>query len=65
MGSLFGGGSTKVEKTPTRSDSEVQSAALAARKRLLAARGRASTIRTGGLGVTGSAPVAVKRLLGG
>lgn len=42
----------------------IQAAAAAERERLRRARGRAATILTGGLGVTATAPSAVKRLLG-
>lgn len=43
---------------------EIMAAAAAERERLRRARGRASTILTGGLGVTSMAPSAIKRLLG-
>jgi hypothetical protein len=43
---------------------DIQAAAAAERERLRRARGRASTILTGGLGVTAPVPTAVKRLLG-
>jgi hypothetical protein len=49
--------------TPDNS-AAVQAAAAAERERLRRARGRVATILTGGLGVTASAPSAVKRLLG-
>lgn len=42
----------------------IQAAAAAERERLRRARGRASTILTGGLGDTSFAPSAIKRLLG-
>jgi hypothetical protein len=42
----------------------IQAAAAAERDRLRRARGRAATILTGGLGVTATAPSAIKRLLG-
>lgn len=52
---------------PTQSDAEVQAAALAERRRAANAKGRASTILTGGEGDTTGAPVAkpaLKNLLG-
>ena len=48
---------------PQRSDQEVQDAALAERRRRAAAVGRASTIKTGGQGVTDGVS-ATKQLLG-
>lgn len=49
---------------PKREDPAVQQAASDALKRRRLARGRASTILTGGRGVTGAAPSARKKLLG-
>ena len=50
---------------PKRSDTEIQAAAEAERRRARAARGRASTLLTGGQGDPNSAPVSAKTLLGG
>lgn len=49
---------------PTRDDAAVRQAALEERRRRSLAAGRASTIRTGGQGVSGPAPVKTKELLG-
>ena len=49
---------------PKPSDTEVKSAALAERQRAYRARGRASTILTGGLGDLSPAPIVAKFLLG-
>jgi hypothetical protein len=49
---------------PSRSDAEVQGAALDARRRMAARSGRASTILTGGQGVTDEAKTKAKTLLG-
>lgn len=52
-----------VQPAPTKSDAEVQSAALRERERARLAKGRASTILTSGEGDTTPAPTA-KKLLG-
>lgn len=49
---------------PTESDAEVQAAALRERERARRARGRASTILTGGAGDTSEATINDKKLLG-
>jgi hypothetical protein len=49
---------------PEKDDAEVQAAAAAERERQRKARGRASTILTGGDGVTGETRTARKLLLG-
>lgn len=49
---------------PTRSDADVQAAALDARQRRSRAQGRASTVLTSGEGVTSEATPASKTLLG-
>ena len=49
---------------PTRSDPDVQGAAIDARRRLAARSGRASTILTSGQGVTDETPSTTKTLLG-
>ncbi len=49
---------------PEKDDSEVQAAAAAERERQRKARGRASTILTGGEGLTTNASTARKQLLG-
>ncbi len=49
---------------PTRDDADIQAKAEAERRRIRLARGRASTIATGGLGDTSPAPTAAKILLG-
>ena len=60
----FGGGApAAIPAPPTRSDAEVQEAALQERRRRANARGRASSILTSGQGVE-SAPTAKVRLLG-
>ena len=68
MGGLFGGAApaapTPAPLPPTRSDADVQSAALEARQRRARATGRAETISTSPQGVTEDAPVASKKLLG-
>lgn len=53
-----------VQAAPTVSDTEVQDAAAKERDRARRARGRASTILTGGEGDTSQAPVGPKQLLG-
>jgi hypothetical protein len=53
-----------VVKPPEKSDAEVQAAELEARKRAAAAKGNASTILTGGLGVSGAANTAKPAVLG-
>ena len=50
--------------TPTKVDPEVTEAGEREKKRGRLARGRKSTILTGGQGVTGEAPVEKKTLLG-
>lgn len=66
MGSLFGGSKSPAPAPPpSRDDTQVKAAAEAERKRLLAKKGRKSTIKTGGQGVTDEAPAAKKKLLGG
>jgi len=68
MSGLFGGGSTpsvaEAPPPPTRSDADVQRAALEARQRRASATGRAETIRTSPQGVTEDVPAATKTLLG-
>ena len=49
---------------PTRSDPEVQNAAIDARRRMAARTGRASTILTSGQGVKDDTPSTTKTLLG-
>lgn len=67
---IFGGGSAKqiLPPAPAPAPTPEDPAALEARRRTLSEqrqrRGRASTLLTGGQGVTGSAPVARKTLLG-
>jgi hypothetical protein len=51
--------------TPQFGDSAVQTAAEEERRRLLNARGRASTILTGGQGLTSTASTASRALFGG
>jgi hypothetical protein len=51
--------------TPELGDPAVQAAAEEERRRLLNARGRASTILTGGQGLTSAAPTASRALFGG
>lgn len=60
---LMGGGSSKPPPAPQRDDAAVQNAALEARRRAYAARGRASTNVTGS-GDLSPAPGAQKVLLG-
>ncbi len=66
MAFLFGGDDkgSQDTATPSKSDAEVQDAALKERQRRLLAGGRSSTNVTGGQGVTGAAPTAAKVLLG-
>ena len=49
---------------PTRSDADVQAAALAARQRRAGAIGRSETIKTSGSGVTDEVASVSKTLLG-
>lgn len=67
MGGLFGGSSAPAPiappAPPTRSEADIQAAALEARKRRAAATGRSETIKTSGQGVTDEATVASKKLL--
>lgn len=51
-------------KTPSRSDADIQAAALAERKRRAAATGRSSTILSGPLGAPDSQNIQRKTLLG-
>lgn len=64
----IGGDSTpKVQPNPappSRSDAEIQEAALLERRRRAAAFGRQDTIKTGGQGVTDGVKTNVKVLLG-
>lgn len=53
-----------VAPAPTVSDQDVQDAAVKERLRLAAAKGRSSTIRTSGQGVTEEVSPNVKKLLG-
>jgi hypothetical protein len=68
MGGLFGGGSKMQAPTPppppTRSDADIQAAALKARLRRAAALGRSETIKTSGQGVTDEVNTPTKQLLG-
>ena len=64
MSGLFGGSSKPPPPPPQIDHAAVQAAGAAERSRLRAASGRASTMLTGGLGVTDTANVAVKKLLG-
>ena len=71
MAGLFGGDSDNdpvvvpvPPPPPTRSDAEVQAAALRIRQQRAAAQGRASTILTGGQGVTDEVVTEPKKLLG-
>ena len=50
---------------PTESDADVQRKKAEEIRRLRMARGRSSTILTGGMGVLGGAPTERKTLLGG
>lgn len=53
-----------IPPAPTVSDKDVQDSAVKERLRLAAAKGRASTIRTSGQGVTEEVSPNVKKLLG-
>ena len=67
MSGLFGGGGQEYKApppTPTIAHEQVQAAGAAERMRQRSARGRASTMLTNGAGVTESAPIGVKKLLG-
>ena len=57
--------STAAGRTPELSDAEVQQAGEEERRRLLNARGRASTILTGGQGLALAASTASRTLFGG
>jgi hypothetical protein len=52
------------ELPPGKSDAEIQLAALEERRKNLRKRGRASTVLTGGAGLTNTAPTASVALLG-
>ena len=63
----FGGGTPTVQPAPappTRSDAEIQAAALAERQRRASAVGRAATIKTSGRGVVDEVTPTIKTLLG-
>ena len=68
MGSLFSGQSmpapVPAPLPPSRSDADVQTAALEARQRRASATGRSETILTSGQGVTDETSTATKKLLG-
>lgn len=67
MGGLFGGDTPTPEpipEPPSRSDAEIQSAALDARMRRASATGRAETILTSGQGVDEDKSTKVTKLLG-
>lgn len=67
MGGLFGGSQPAPlppPVPPSRSDADIQSAALEARQRRAAATGRSETILTSGQGVTEDANTTTKKLLG-
>jgi hypothetical protein len=67
MGALFGSKPqtpAPIPEPPSRSDKEIQNAALAARQRRAAATGRSETILTGGAGVTEKADTTIITLLG-
>lgn len=70
MGGLFGGSAPAptpiaTPVPPTRSDADIQTAALAARQRRASATGRSETIQTSGSGYEeNSTNTATKRLLG-
>lgn len=50
---------------PTTTDQEAEDARNRERRRALAANSRASTVLTGGIGLTADAPVKTQGLLGG
>ena len=54
----------RLPEMPTREDPQVEEAATRQRERRRLERGRASTIVTGGLGVTTPAVTALKQLTG-
>ena len=68
MGGLFGSSKPAPlpppPPPPKREDPSVKAAAEKERKRMLAKKGRKSTMLTGGLGVTEDAPVEKTSLLG-
>jgi len=69
MGGLFGGGGSTPAPIPpppppTRSEKDVQLAALEARQRRAGATGRTETVLTSGSGVTDEKAPTVKKLLG-
>ena len=67
MGGLFGGSSPAPlppPEPPSRSDADIQTAALEARQRRAAATGRSETILTSGQGVTDETNTPTKKLLG-
>ncbi len=68
MTGLFGGNEPapviQTPLPPTRSDAEIQQAALDVRRRRAAAAGRSSTIKTSGQGVTDEFTSPIKVLLG-
>ncbi len=68
MGGLFSSPAppppAPIPEPPARSDKDIQSAALEARRRRAAATGRSDTILTSGQGVTEDASTATTTLLG-
>lgn len=69
MGGLFGGSTPPAPPPPpppppSRSDADIQSAALAARLRRAKAVGRSETIKTSGQGVLDETSTPTKQLLG-
>jgi hypothetical protein len=68
MGGLFGSSSPPAPipppTPPSRSDADIQSAALEARQRRASATGRTETILTSGSGVDDSTTSTTKKLLG-
>lgn len=61
---FMGTSTPAVQPAPTKSDAEIQDAAMKERDRARRAKGRASTILTGGEGDTSTTPTGPKKLLG-